>query len=169
MSAYVIAKQWRPEAIYEALLAQDGIHLRGRAVLSTLEHMKIDELVARTNHFACLLANARPSEMLKQSGTYHDQKVFPIVDETRKLVGLVSADEIALLQSEPQLELLVTASDLMRPAVCVRVTDDLRTVFELMRAESLREVPVVDDENRVLGLVDEGDVAQVYLKATTSE
>ena len=38
MSAYVLARQWRPEPIYEALLAQDGIHLRERAVLDTLEH-----------------------------------------------------------------------------------------------------------------------------------
>jgi CIC family chloride channel protein len=169
MSAYVIAKRWRHEPIYEALLAQDGIQLRGRAVLSTLEHAKLDELVARTAHFACLLPNARPSEMLREVGVHHDQKIFPIVDLQRKLIGLVSAEEIALLQGEPQLELLVTAMDLMRAPVCVRVTDDMRTVFELMRAETLREVPVVDDEMHVLGLVDEGDVAQVYLKATSAE
>jgi len=169
MSAYVIAKRWRREPIYEALLAQDGVHLRGRAVMSTLEFMKLDELVARTTHFACLLPNARPSEMLREVGLHHEQKIFPIVDADRKLVGLVSADEIALLQGEPQLELLVTASDLMRSPVCVRVSDDMRTVFELMRAETLREVPVVDDEMHVLGLVDEGDVAQVYLKATSGE
>jgi CIC family chloride channel protein len=169
MSAYVIAKRWRPEPIYEALLAQDDIHLRGRAVMSTLEFMKLDELIARTSHFSCLLPNARPSEMLREVGLHHDQKIFPIVDGERKLVGLVSADEIGLLHGEPQLELLVTASDLMRSPVCVRVSDDMRTVFELMRAETLREVPVVDDEMRVLGLVDEGDVAQVYLKATSGE
>jgi CIC family chloride channel protein len=169
MSAYVIAKHYRHEPIYEALLAQDGIQLRGRAVLSTLEHTKLDELIARTAHFACLLPNARPSEMLREAGLHHEQKIFPIVDVNRKLVGLVSADEIALLQNEPQLELLVTATDLMRSPVCVRASDDMRTVFELMRAETLREVPVVDDEMRVLGLVDEGDVAQVYLKATSAE
>jgi CIC family chloride channel protein len=169
MSAYVIAKRWRQEPIYEALLAQDGIQLRGRAILSTLEHAKLDELVARTTHFACLLPNARPSEMLRESGLHHEQKIFPIVDAERKLVGLVGVDEIALLQNEPQLELLVTATDLMRSPVCVRASDDMRTVFELMRAETLREVPVVDDEMRVLGLVDEGDVAQVYLKATSGE
>ena len=169
MSAYVIAKHYRPEPIYEALLAQDGIHLRGRAVLSTLEHAKLDELIARTSHFACLLPSSRPSEMLRESGVHHEQKIFPIVDSDRKLVGLVSVDEIALLQSEPQLELLVTAADLMRAPVCVRTSDDMRTVFELMRAETLAEVPVVDDEMHVLGLVDEGDVAQVYLKATSGE
>jgi CBS domain-containing protein len=49
------------------------------------------------------------------------------------------------------------------------MTDDLRTIFELMRAEGLREIPVVDEDNGVLGLVDEGDVAQVYLRATSGK
>ena len=85
----------------------------------------------------------------------------------RKLLGLVVHDESALLQNEPGLELVVTASDIMRPAVSVDVKDDMRTVFERMRNEGLRELPVVDEAGVVIGLVDEGDVAQVYLKATS--
>jgi CIC family chloride channel protein len=167
MSAYVIARRWRPEPIYEALLAQDGVHLRGRAVLSTLEVLRLDKLVARANAFATFTAGARPSEMLRASEAHHDQKTFPIVDASLKLVGVVTSDEIMLLRGEPHLELLVTALDVMRPAVAVRTTDDLRTIYELMRAEALREVPVIDDDGGVLGLIDEGDVAQVYLRATS--
>ncbi len=169
MSAYVIARKWRPEPVYEALLAQDGVHLRNREILSTLEYLRLDKLIARANAFACLPQAARPSDMIREAGAHHDQKVFPIVDASLKLIGLVTADEIVLLQGEPQLELLVTASDVMRPPVGVRVHDDMRTVFELMRAEGLREVPVVDEDGRVLGLVDEADVAQVYLRATSGE
>jgi CIC family chloride channel protein len=169
MSAYVIARRWRREPIYEALLAQDGVHLRDRAVLTTLEVLKLDELVARTNAFASFVASARPSEMVREAGQHHMQKVFPVVDASRKLVGLVTTDEIRLLQSEPELELIVTATDVMRSPACVRTSDDMRTVFELMRAEGLREIPVVDDDGHVLGLVHEADVAQVYLKATSGE
>ncbi len=168
MSAYVIARRWRREPIYEALLAQDGVHLRDRAVLTTLEVLKLDELVARTNAFVTFAPGARPSEMLRDSASHHDQKVFPIVDASRKLLGIVTAEEINLLQGEPELERIVTATDVMRAPSCVRTTDDMRTVFELMRAEGLREIPVVDDDGCVLGLVDEADVAQVYLKATSN-
>ena len=170
MSAYVIARKWRPEPIYEALLAQDGVHLHNRAILSTLEVLRLDQLLARANQFACLTPSSHPSEMVKQMSAHHDQKVFPIVIDdagARKLIGLVSSDEISLLQNEPELELIVTASDIMRAPVSVRAHDDMRTVFELMRAEGLRELPVVDDNDCVIGLVDEADVAQVYLKATS--
>jgi CIC family chloride channel protein len=168
MSAYVIARRWRREPIYDALLSQDGIHLRDRAVLTTLEVLRLDKLVARVNGFACFSRASRPSEMLHESVVHHDQKVFPVIDgATGKLVGLVTSEEVAMLEGEPHFELLVTAADVMRGPVCVRVNDDLRTIFELMRAEGLREVPVVDEDNGVLGLVDEGDVAQVYLRATS--
>jgi CIC family chloride channel protein len=168
MSAYVLARQWRPDPIYEALLAQDGVHLRDRAVLNTLEYLKLDQLVARTNAFAMLPPNARPSDMMREAGAHHDQKVFPIVDASQKLLGLVTSDEIALLEGEAHLEPLVTAVDVARPPICVRTTDDMRTAFELMRAEGLRELPVVDEDDRVLGLVDEGDIAQMYLQATST-
>ncbi len=167
MSAYVIARRWRPEPIYEALLAQDGVHLRDRAILNTLEVLRLDKLVARASGFACLALSAHPSDMLRESEEHDDQKVFPVIDASRKFVGLVTREELMLLRGEPQLELLITASDLMRPPIGVRMTDDMRTVFELMRAEGLREIPLLDEDERVLGLIDEADVAQGYLRATS--
>ena len=169
MSAYVIARKWRPEPIYEALLAQDGVHLRGRAVLNTLEYLKLDQLVARTNHYVTFKAATRPSVMLHDASVHYEQKVFPVVDAANTLVGLVTHDELMLLQGEAHLELLVTAADIARPPTCVRTTDDMRTVFELMRAEGLHELPVVDDTDHVLGLVDEGDIAQMYLNANSGD
>ena len=53
----------------------------------------------------------------------------------------------------------------LTPAGC----DEARHAGALMRSEGLREVPVVDEDGRVLGLVDEADVAQVYLRATSGE
>ena len=169
MSAYVLARRWRAEPIYEALLAQDDIHLGDRALLTTLEFMKLDKILARTNAFVCLPMAARPSAILREAAAHHGQKVFPVIDASRKLVGLVTVDEITLLQNEPHLELLVTATDVARGPIAVRVQDDMRTVFELMRAEGLHELPVVDDDGTVLGLVDEAAVAQVYLKSASGE
>jgi hypothetical protein len=33
MIAYVLARHWRPQPIYEALLTQDGIHLGDRVIM----------------------------------------------------------------------------------------------------------------------------------------
>ena len=169
MSAYVIARRWRPEPIYEALLAQDGVHLRARSVLDTLEFLKLESLIAEVPPFVSLTERTAPSEIVRTVKAHPLQLVFPVVDEGQRLVGMVTADEIAFLQNEPELELLVNASDLMRPPITVRAHDDLRTVFELMRAEALREVPVVDEVGAVIGIVGEREVAQAYLEATAGK
>jgi CIC family chloride channel protein len=166
MSAYILAQRWRPEPIYEALLAQDGIHLRDRTVLDSLEAMKLDSLIQREQAHVRFDPAARAAELLQLSGASIGQHVFPVVDAEGRLLGLITTEEIAMLRNAPELELVVNASDLMRSPVNVRVGDDLRTAFELMRAEGLRELPIVDDAGFLVGLVAEADIAQAYLRAS---
>jgi CIC family chloride channel protein len=166
MSAYILAQRWRPEPIYEALLAQDGIHLRDRSVLDSLEAIKLDSLIKRENPHVCFEPAARAAHLLQITGASIGQHVFPVIDAMGRLLGLITHDEIALLRSEPELELVVNATDLMRPAVSVSNSDDLRTAFELMRAEGLRELPIVDETGVLVGLVAEADIAQAYLRAS---
>ena len=56
------------------------------------------------------------------------------------------------------------AADVMQPAAAVQSEDDLRKVTELIVTHGLREIPVVDGENHVIGLLNERDVARVHLK-----
>ncbi|HTA90625.1 MAG TPA: CBS domain-containing protein, partial [Polyangiaceae bacterium] len=56
-------------------------------------------------------------------------------------------------------------ADLMQPVVSVRPDDDLRTATERMVANGLRELPILDRAGHVVGLLDESEVAEVYLKA----
>lgn len=91
------------------------------------------------------------------------QRVFPVLSVEGKMLGLVTSDELSVLEAEPSLAPLVTASDIMRPAVCVRLTDSLLTALDMMRAERLPELPVVDESGRILGFVDEATIASAYL------
>jgi CIC family chloride channel protein len=167
MSAYVLARRWRPDPIYDALLAQDGVHLDGRAVLSALERWKLDALLAPVSRCATLRPAERPAEMLRRAASHRDQTIFPVLDVDARVVGVVALETLQLLEDKPELESLVTAFDIASAPVFVRKTDDLRTAFELMRAEGLHEIPVVDDADKLLGLVNERDVAQTYLRANT--
>ncbi len=87
------------------------------------------------------------------------------VDAGGTLVGIIASDDVAILRAEPELELVVNAADLMRPRASVNADNDLRTAFELMRSSGLSELPVVDGDGRVVGLVAEADIAQAYLRA----
>ncbi len=167
MTSYVLARSWRPEPIYDALLSQDGVHLRDRAVVDLLEDLKLEKLVQRHDEsFVSFEPTTGAIRMMSVADGGSRQVVFPVVDNVGKLVGLIHREDVAVLQSEPGLEFVVNASDLMRSPISVRVDEDLRTAFELMRAEGLREIPVIDAGGRVVGFIDEGSIAEAFLRAS---
>lgn len=162
MSAYALARYLRPVPIYEALLEQDGIHLKSRGSLQALEHLKLEGLPVNGDERARLRARDRASELL-QSALPPAQRVFPVLNAADKMVGLVTRDELALLEAEPSLSLLVTASDIMRAPASVNINDSLLTALDLMRAERLPELPVLGHDGQILGFVDEAAIAHAYL------
>jgi CBS domain-containing protein len=89
--------------------------------------------------------------------------VFPVI-EGERLVGIIALEDLELA-SEPHLDGVANAADVMRPPLAVRLDTDLRTAFELMRSNGLRELPVTDPEGRVVGLVDESSIAHAHMSA----
>ncbi len=167
MSAYVIARHFRPEPIYEALLAQDGIHLRERAVLDTLAELKLEQVIRpRGEAFVHFTPASSADDLLKRTATESRQRAFPVTDNGEQVVGLIYAEDLAILKTEPDLLMVVNASDLMRPATTVRADEDLRTAFELMRDEGLEEVPVTSDLGRVIGFIDQASIVEAFLRAS---
>src|ERR1041385_3132397 len=90
--------------------------------------------------------------------------VYPVVDDLGKLVGIITTEELRMLDAEPSLIPLTTATDLMRPPASVRPTDDLRTALDKMVAIGAREIPVTDDIGRFVGYVEETAIARFYLQ-----
>ena len=165
MIAYAIARHWRPEPIYEALLAQDGVHLQSHGVMDALEELKLDKLV-RGRTFASLAPASQASEMILVRVENAAQSAFPVLDPEGRLLGVVTFKDLVMLESEPTLNGLVNAADLMRPPISVRAEDELRTALELMRAEGVREVPVLDEQERFVGFIDEAAIAKAYMHAS---
>jgi CIC family chloride channel protein len=164
MSAYVLARHWRPEPIYEALLAQDDIHLRERATLDALDELALASVVERGGVELSFLRSATAREILERTEGSR-REVHPVVDDDGHLIGLFTQHELGKLAGEPELMLLVTAADLMQPPVSVSIDDDLRTAFEVMRGAKVRELPVIDGVGSIVGFIDESTIARAYLRS----
>jgi CIC family chloride channel protein len=167
-AAYVIASRLRPVPIYEALLAQDGIHLRDRGPLSALEALKLEAFTPPAAALVRFRFASRGGDLLRQSEGAA-QRVFPVLDADERLIGVVTGEELALLEADPALALLVTASEIMRAPVAVSTEDNLLTALELMRAQRIPEVPVLDSDGRLLGVIDEATIAQAYLRESAAK
>lgn len=88
MTAYGLARRWRPTPVYEALLEQDGIRLphRGGAVKHALEVLRVAE--AMTRDVVTLPAGATAEGALKHVGA-HDHSAYPVVTAEGDYVGMV--------------------------------------------------------------------------------
>lgn len=97
---------------------------------------------------------------------------FPVVDENRTLLGIVTKLDLFRLfrhdraRLRPRLSDLFaeTAEDIMRQRVAaVRPGDSVNKVMDLMLGSKLRSVPVVERQGRaetVVGIVTRGDVVR---------
>jgi CIC family chloride channel protein len=164
MTAYGLARRLRPAPIYEALLDQDGIHLREKAVSDALESISLKDVLV-TGELVSFAANAPAGDLLESALT---QEVYPVLGPSGILVGIITDEDLELVRAEPELVLLVNAGDVMRPAVAVRPEDDLHTALERMLENGVRRLPVVDGEGHLKGSVDEAAIGKAYLRWHTS-
>ena len=95
-------------------------------------------------------------------------KRIPVIDETRRLVGILSRSDVlrAVAETFPreldeaaESHAARTVAELMRPAgPVVRAQTDLATLLDAVASTRLNRALVVDDESRVLGVVSDSDV-----------
>jgi CIC family chloride channel protein len=157
MTAYVIARRFRAHSVYDALLEQDGISLE-RAGEGGGGH----RVASYVQHPIAVSAGMSAAEVRLRWQKRPTPHALPVVDAVGHVVGVITREEMALLEESDELLPVTTASDLMRPAATVRADDDLAVVIERMLTSGLRELPVVDGDGRLVGYVDDRTVAQAY-------
>lgn len=164
MAAYILARAWRPTPIYEALLEQDGVHLSDNVVMGALEEVPIARLLKPHQGLRTLALSATAAEVTKAMGEQPPQEMVPVLDDDGRLQGVITKDEAKLVVNEPELQLLVNAADLMQRVKTARREDDLRVALEAMIANGVRQLAVVDDAGRMVGVLEEADVVKAYLR-----
>jgi CIC family chloride channel protein len=166
MIAYGIARTARPTPIYEAFLEQDGIHLATKSPQESVDAIAVAAFPAIERQFVRFSLSQPAPKLLESSANAGRQDVFPVLDAEDKLVGVVRREDLTLLAAEPHLHGgLVNAADIMRPAIAIASDEKLRTAFEMMLAAQVRELPVIDEERHVIGMIDEVALAHAYLEA----
>lgn len=116
---------------------------------------------------------------------------LPVIDEDRKIIGVISETDLMLHQArtpEPGSTASGTWTDLLRklsrrarretaksrartaggmmsvPAVTVRADATVTEAARLMTGHGIERLPVVDEEDRLVGIVTRRDLLQVFLR-----
>jgi CBS domain-containing protein len=91
-----------------------------------------------------------------------DVGIVPVVDDegSRRLRGVITDRDIAVRCVAEGRDGNCRVSDLMSgDLVTARPDDDVSKVMDRMKAEQVRRIPVVDDNDRLVGIIAQADLA----------
>ncbi|GEB55296.1 CBS domain-containing protein [Streptomyces gardneri] len=120
-----------------------------------MKHMKVGGLM--TDEVVSAIPAASFREVAKMLAE-HDISGVPVVDEDDHVVGVVSESDL-LARHE------LTARELMNtPAVTIHAEETVADAARLMVRRGVERLPVVDEEERLVGIVTRRDLLCVYLR-----
>ena len=120
--------------------------------------------MTRRETFTTFEPNTPIAEMRSRLGDSGWQEVFPVLGENQTLVGLVSMDALKFSMSENNEQSWACAADLMQAPLSTHPEGNLRSAAELLLANGLRELPVLNSEGSIVGFLGEHDIARIYLE-----
>jgi len=157
----------RNRSLYPSQMAtmRDSPVHRDALLLDVLRTIHVRDLMKGQAVPVCISKNTSSAELIRHASRANEQDVFPVLDGEGRLIGLVTANTIRLLSAEMSHANWTLAADLLQPPISVTPDDDLRGATEAMIANELREIPIVSSDYQVVGMLDEADIAEVYLRA----
>ncbi len=88
---------------------------------------------------------------------------IPVIEneQSRKLVGIVTDRDLALkiVAEEQEIKSTKVEAVMTRKVVTCLADDDLQKALNAMAKHQLRRIPVVDHDNRILGIIAQADMA----------
>lgn len=123
--------------------------------------MKARDLMSE--NVACITPESTAQEAARLMES-HDVGSLPVVESesSKRLLGIVTDRDLALRVLGRGESGNTTVRDIMSSGdlACVRPEDSLDEVEKLMARHQVRRIPVVDEQNRVLGMIAQADLAR---------
>ncbi len=126
--------------------------------------IRAGELVAAGRAIVTLRPADDADAVLQALADAPSQPVFPVIADDGRLRGLVTGPSTREIAAADDASWAI-AADLMIAPVAVSRATPLGEVARLLLEHDLRGLPVVDDDGRIVGMLDEHDVSRAYVGA----
>jgi CIC family chloride channel protein len=164
MTAFALARHFRPTPIYEALLHQDRIYLphRSARVSHALEQLRVGS--AMTNDPVTISATATIAEGLRLVEN-DDFSTYPVVNDGRSFMGFVTEARLRRTAAEGGGDQMVAA--IVQASAPTQPGDTLVRAAVAMEKSGARQLGVIDpiDGNRLIGLLTMSDIVRAHARA----
>jgi CBS domain-containing protein len=145
-----------------------------------MKHRKVGSVMTME---VVAVAEATPFKEVATLLARHRISGVPVVDDDEKVVGVVSETDLTIRQAQADAEsprllrrlssvrrrsakaAALTAGQLMStPPVTVRADDSIARSARTMAQHRIERLPVLDEEDRLVGIVTRRDLLQVFLR-----
>jgi len=168
MTAFALARHFRPSPIYEALLHQDRIYLPhpGARVSHALEQLRVGN--AMTRDPVTIPATVSIAEALRQVEN-DDFSSYPVVANDHAFLGFVSETRLRRIAAEGGQDKSVAS--IVPPSARTQPGDSLVRAVVTMERSGARQLGVIDpsDGNRLIGLLTMSDIVRAHARAAMDE
>jgi len=126
--------------------------------------MNLSELCTLDPVCCARSATAAVAAQLMRDHHVGDLIVVDDITEERYVVGVVTdRDLVVQVMSCGLAPALVKISDLIRaPVIIARESEDLSTALERMRSHGVRRLPIVDEHERLAGVITLDDLLRIF-------
>jgi CIC family chloride channel protein len=160
MLAWAISKKFRPIALYDALLLDDGVSLKRMPLYrGARDYRNLPVAAIMTHDVFSVKSMVTAEENLKeiqQNRTIHH--AYTVVDEEGKFIGIVSHHELKEVASETLTLDLVKDQEV----IFVHPEASIRDASHLMIQNDIQQLPILSasDKDRLLGILTLNDIAR---------
>lgn len=160
VSSYFTIMAFEPHSIYSMRLAKRGELLTHHKDKSVLTLLSVDNLIE--NDFKEVSPDMDLGEMVKVIAS-SSRNMFPVVDEDRKLLGLVMLDDIRNIMFRQELYHRFKVSRFMTaPPAQLTTSWPMERVMIAFDDTRMWNLPVVDDDGHYLGFVSKSRILNSY-------
>lgn len=116
--------------------------------------MKVKDIMTARSLKCCSLDTTllEITKIMKESNC----GALPVVDENKKVLGIITDRDICLSMAKKNVDSFsdLTVGHIMKSKIhTVHIDDDISTVFRLMRINQIGRLPVVDENDKLKGIV----------------
>ncbi|MEC7772842.1 MAG: chloride channel protein [Bacteroidota bacterium] len=141
--SYLITKNALDYTIYTKELAKIGALLSHNKDQMVLGLMEMDDVIEK--NFRPVLPQMTLGEMLHQSVSKSKRNLFPVLDDDKKLIGIIVLDDIRPMMFDTDLYDTVFVENLMHapPEVIFYETDNMKQVMKKFQDSGAWNLPVI--------------------------
>lgn len=158
--SYLTINVFEPHSIYAMRLARRGqliTHDKDKAILTILSLQSVIE-----RDFLSVTADMKLDKFTSVISKSH-RNIFPVVDFSGRLIGVVSLDAVRLYMFRSELYHLYTVASFMKePPAQLSINDSLKVATKKFEDTGAWNLPVVDEEGKYIGFISRSGLFNSY-------